>query len=299
MRYFFAWLMISRTHAHTQLPSPQPEEPAAAGGEAMEVEGSPEGGAATAATAKAKPKAPLYLPETTVCLSLLVVTSALRLGRLDLATELVTALVGGLVGGGGTGMPRSNRIGWNRQVWHGTRPPTDCLTRPSIHPTQTNHQAGYVRKQPHRRTLDPLAAKAVFYLALCYERAGRLSTLRPLLVALHRTACLRHDEMGQATVLNILLRSLLADNLIEQVRCDAPPLPPYHPSILLTTDGRPSPPQPPQAGNLVSRTSSFPEGASNNQLCRYLYYVGRIRALQLDYTDAHTKLNQARRLALP
>jgi 26S proteasome regulatory subunit N3 len=43
----------------------------------------------------------------------------------------------------------------------------------------------------------------------------------------------------------------------------------------------------------VARTS-FPEGASNNQLCRYLYYVGRIQALQLDYTDAHTKLNQVR-----
>lgn len=87
------------THTRTQLPSPPPEEPAV-GEEAMEVEGAPEGGAATAATAKAagtgaKAKAPLFLPETTVYVSMLVVTSALRLGRLDLATELATALVGG------------------------------------------------------------------------------------------------------------------------------------------------------------------------------------------------------------
>jgi 26S proteasome regulatory subunit N3 len=46
-----------------------------------------------------------------------------------------------------------------------------------------------------------------------------------------------------------------------------------------------------QASNVVAKTR-FPEGASNNQLCRYLYYVGRIQAIQLDYTEAFTKLNQ-------
>jgi 26S proteasome regulatory subunit N3 len=62
-------------------------------------------------------------------------------------------------------------------------------------------------------------------------------------------------------VLNALLRSLLQSKLIEQ------------------------------AANLVARTN-FPEGASNNQLCRYLYYVGRIQAVQLDYSEAFAKLNQ-------
>lgn len=85
-----------KSHTQTQLPSPPVEEPAAAG-EAMEVEGA-EGGAAAAAgagtKAAGKPKPPLYLPETTVYLVMLAVTSALRLGRQDLATELVTALVG-------------------------------------------------------------------------------------------------------------------------------------------------------------------------------------------------------------
>ena len=41
-----------------------------------------------------------------------------------------------------------------------------------------------------------------------------------------------------------------------------------------------------QADTLMRKTA-FPEGdASNNQLARYLYYTGRIKAVQLEYTDA-------------
>jgi 26S proteasome regulatory subunit N3 len=43
--------------------------------------------------------------------------------------------------------------------------------------------------------------------------------------------------------------------------------------------------------------TTFPENISNNQFCRYLYYMGRIGALQLDYSDAHTKLMQSSRKA--
>lgn len=31
---------------------------------------------------------------------------------------------------------------------------------------------------------------------------------------------------------------------------------------------------------------SFPEGANNNDLARYMFYQGRVKALQLDYTGA-------------
>ena len=108
--------------------------------------------------------------------------------------------------------------------------------------------------------------QAFFYLALVYERCGGGAALRPLLLAAHRTACLRRDEMTQATLLNLLLRSLLDENLVEQ------------------------------AYKLVSKTA-FPETVSNNQFCRYLYFTGRIQALQLDYTDAYTKLMQSQRKA--
>lgn len=38
------------------------------------------------------------------------------------------------------------------------------------------------------------------------------------LLAMHRTATLRHDELGQETLLNLLLRNHLAFNLYDQVR---------------------------------------------------------------------------------
>ncbi|KAG9804942.1 26S proteasome non-ATPase regulatory subunit 3, partial [Aureobasidium melanogenum] len=38
-----------------------------------------------------------------------------------------------------------------------------------------------------------------------------------------------------------------------------------------------------------------PPNAPNNQVCRYLYYLGRIRAIQLSYTAAHEHLTSATR----
>jgi 26S proteasome regulatory subunit N3 len=51
-----------------------------------------------------------------------------------------------------------------------------------------------------------------------------------------------------------------------------------------------------QAEKLLSN-STFPEAASNNQLCRYLYYSGRIQALRLEYTRSFTNLSQCLRKA--
>jgi 26S proteasome regulatory subunit N3 len=51
-----------------------------------------------------------------------------------------------------------------------------------------------------------------------------------------------------------------------------------------------------QAHKLLSN-STFPESASNNQLCRYLYYSGRIQALRLEYTKAYSSLSQSIRKA--
>jgi len=51
-----------------------------------------------------------------------------------------------------------------------------------------------------------------------------------------------------------------------------------------------------QAQKLLSN-SSFPEAASNNQLCRYLYHSGRIQALRLEYTSAFSNLSQCLRKA--
>lgn len=58
-----------------------------------------------------------------------------------------------------------------------------------------------------------------------------------------RTATLRHDTDGQATLLNLLLRNYLHYSLYDQ------------------------------AEKLVSK-SVFPEQANNNEWARYLYYTG-------------------------
>mmetsp|Transcript_11376 Transcript_11376/g.25078 ORF Transcript_11376/g.25078 Transcript_11376/m.25078 type:complete len:500 (+) Transcript_11376:116-1615(+) len=114
----------------------------------------------------------------------------------------------------------------------------------------------------NRRTLDMFSARAYFYLSLAYERNNRLSELRPELLAAYRTACLRHDAMGQATLLNLLLRNYLAYNLYEQ------------------------------ALKLVEKTA-FPESRPNAQYARYLFYIGQIKAVKLEYSDSHSKLMQA------
>jgi 26S proteasome regulatory subunit N3 len=37
-----------------------------------------------------------------------------------------------------------------------------------------------------------------------------------MLLAAHRTACLRFDEIGQATLINLILRNYLSHNLVDQ-----------------------------------------------------------------------------------
>ncbi|RLN60405.1 hypothetical protein BBJ28_00011187, partial [Nothophytophthora sp. Chile5] len=122
-------------------------------------------------------------------------------------------------------------------------------------------------QQFNRRTLDPFQAKVFSYYSSIHEQFGHdLSAIRNTLLAAHRTSCLRYDEIGQATLVNLLLRNYLQENLYEQ------------------------------GYKFVSKTT-FPETVSNNQFVRYLYYVGKIQAVQLEYTESYTKLMQSIRKA--
>ncbi|ERN16981.1 hypothetical protein AMTRI_Chr02g222410 [Amborella trichopoda] len=121
-------------------------------------------------------------------------------------------------------------------------------------------------KQLNRRTIDVLAARLYFYYSYSYELTDSLGEIRGTLLALHRTATMRHDELGQETLLNLLLRNYLHYNLYDQ------------------------------AEKLRSKAPRF-EAHSNQQFCRYLYYLGRIRTIQLEYTDAKESLLQAARKA--
>ncbi|KAF8183139.1 PCI domain-containing protein [Pholiota molesta] len=120
----------------------------------------------------------------------------------------------------------------------------------------------------NRRSMDAIAAKIWYAVDRAYELAGEISDARPLFLAAQRTASLRHDDEAQAALINCLLRSYISYNLYDQ------------------------------ADKLVSKTT-FPASASNAQFARYHYYLGRIRAVQLNYTEAHTNLQQAIRRAPP
>lgn len=124
----------------------------------------------------------------------------------------------------------------------------------------------------NRRTLDALQARVYFYYSLFYEQiaplppsptAAVISIRQPLLAAL-RTAVLRKDEDTEATVTNLLLRNYVSTSHISQA-------------------------------DLFISHSEFPQSAPNNQIARYLYYLGRIRAIQLRYTEAHQHLTSATR----
>nr|CAG4643837.1 EOG090X03QW [Lepidurus arcticus] len=118
----------------------------------------------------------------------------------------------------------------------------------------------------NRRTLDLLAARCYFYYTRSYELNGQLDKTRSFLHSRLRTCTLRSDFEGQAVLINCLLRNYLSHNLYDQ------------------------------ADKLVSK-SVFPESASNNEWARYLYSLGRIKAMQLEYSQAHTHLVQALRKA--
>jgi len=116
------------------------------------------------------------------------------------------------------------------------------------------------------RSLDVLAARLWYYYSWAHELAGRLDSVRSTLLAALRTSTLRHDNIGQEVLLNLLLRNYLHYNLYDL------------------------------AEKLRSKTE-MPESRSNQQYCRYLYYLGRIRAVQLEYTGAKDCLVQASRKA--
>ncbi|PIK33985.1 putative 26S proteasome non-ATPase regulatory subunit 3 isoform X2 [Apostichopus japonicus] len=119
----------------------------------------------------------------------------------------------------------------------------------------------------NRRTMDQLSAKAYFYHSRTYELTDQLDKVRSFLHAKLRTSTLRHNIEAQATILNLLLRNYLLYNLYDQ------------------------------ADKLVTK-STFPDHVSNHEWARFLStYLGRIKAIQLEYSEAEKNLTQALRKA--
>lgn len=126
----------------------------------------------------------------------------------------------------------------------------------------------------NRRTLDALGARVYFYLQLFHEHIAPyppseqspVFDIREKLLSALRSAVLRKDEETQAATIVLLLRNYISTASITQA-------------------------------DLLVAHSPFPSNASNNQVARYLYYLGRIRAIQLNYSEAHAHLTAATRKA--
>lgn len=120
--------------------------------------------------------------------------------------------------------------------------------------------------QPTRHE-DLILAKVVFWVGRVYELKDRLSHLRGFFMAMYRTSVLHHGIATQAVALNMLLRSFLQNELYDQ------------------------------AVQLLEK-SPYPESLrSNAQHARYLYYLARINAVRLNYSEAHSKITLALRKA--
>ncbi|KAJ2491985.1 26S proteasome non-ATPase regulatory subunit [Coemansia sp. RSA 2050] len=117
-----------------------------------------------------------------------------------------------------------------------------------------------------RRTLDPIVSRIIFYYSRFFEVTGRLADARPMLLKALQAATLTNMKETKAMVLTLLLRNYLNYKLYDQ------------------------------AERLAAR-SSFPADAPNNLLARYLYYMGRIEAVQLNYSQAQVHLLEATRKA--
>merc|ERR1711993_64153 len=118
----------------------------------------------------------------------------------------------------------------------------------------------------NRRSLDHVAGRCYFYHTLSHEAVGQLASIRGFLHARLKHATLHNDYEGQGVLINCLLRNYLHYNLYDH------------------------------ANKLVLK-ETFPEQVSNSEWARYLYYLGRIKAIQLDYSEAHKHLVQSLRKA--
>jgi 26S proteasome regulatory subunit N3 len=117
-----------------------------------------------------------------------------------------------------------------------------------------------------QRSAHVLGARAFFFHARIHELQGTLSSSRNMLQRALRKATIQGNELGQAIIVNALVRSLLLDRLYDQ------------------------------ADLLVSKIK-YPESTPNPEAARFQYYLGRIRAVQLDYTVAHQHLIESTRKA--
>ena len=59
------------------------------------------------------------------------------------------------------------------------------------------------------RTIDSFAAKAIYFISVAYEKSYKLTEIRPLMFEAYKDCCLHQNQIGQATTMNIIIRTYL------------------------------------------------------------------------------------------
>lgn len=121
-------------------------------------------------------------------------------------------------------------------------------------------------KQNDSLTIQHLRAKTYYYYALILEKSDGYHNILSELHSAYRKACLEMDEITQVTLINCIVRFYLSSNAIEPAR------------------------------NFLSKTK-FHENVSTNEDARYLFYLGKIDATQMNYSESFNHLTNSLRKA--
>ena len=115
-------------------------------------------------------------------------------------------------------------------------------------------------------TINTLKAKAYYYLSLITEKLNIQDQIINELQEAYRTACIEMDQISQVTLINCIIRYYLNNKNIEMAR------------------------------SFISKTK-YIENISTYEDARYLFYIGKIEAIQMNYSDAYTHLSSSFRKA--
>ena len=115
-------------------------------------------------------------------------------------------------------------------------------------------------------TINTLKAKAYYYLSLITEKLNIQDQIINELQEAYRTACIEMDFISQVTLINCIIRYYLNNKNIEMAR------------------------------SFISKTK-YVENISSYEDARYLFYIGKIEAIQMNYSDSYTHLSSSFRKA--
>ena len=121
-------------------------------------------------------------------------------------------------------------------------------------------------KQNESLTINTLKAKAFYYLSFITEKLNKQDSIINELQEAYRTACIEIDSISQVTLINCIIRYYLNNKNVEMAR------------------------------SFISKTK-YIENISTYEDARYLFYIGKIEAIQMNYSDSYTHLSSSFRKA--